>query len=117
MLKSQQRQQTSTEGTPFAVAGAAEGERWRLRFTGEFDLVGLQAAEAALAAALRERCSAIVIDLSDLTFMDSTGLRFVMSAQTLCSETDRQLTIRQGGPAIRRVFELTRLDTVLPFER
>lgn len=116
MPETQQSPQTSTELTPFAVEGTPEGERWRLRFVGGFDLAGLQAAETALAAALRERSPAIVIDLSDLTFIDSTGLRFAMDARALCSDAGRQLTIRPGGPAIRRVFELTRLDTVLPFE-
>lgn len=117
MLETQKSPQTSTEFTPLAVEGAPEGEHWRLRFAGEFDLAGLRTAQAALAAALHEHRAAIMIDLSDLTFIDSTGLWFVMDARTLCSDAGRRLVIRQGGPAVRRVFELTRLDTILPFER
>ncbi|MDO8208850.1 STAS domain-containing protein [Conexibacter sp. CPCC 206217] len=100
----------------FTVASAPDGARWRLRLRGEFDVAGLEAAQRALHGALGERCTGLVVDLSDLTFMDSTGLRFVLCAQRLCSAADRPFAVRQGGPAIRRLFELTRLDTVVPFE-
>jgi anti-anti-sigma factor len=41
--------------------------------------------------------------------MDSTGLRVVASADTRARQDGRRLVIVQGPPAVRRVFEITRL--------
>jgi stage II sporulation protein AA (anti-sigma F factor antagonist) len=101
----------------FAVTALQEGPDRRLRLAGEFDLAGFDAANAVLEDVLAERPATVVIDLSELTFMDSTGLRFVVGAQVRCVAAGRPLVIRQGGPTIHRLFEMTRLDTVLPFER
>jgi anti-anti-sigma factor len=81
-----------------------------LRVVGELDLVS----EPQLAAALeRSAGRPVTIDLSELAFMDSTGLRALLGA----SRTYPGLTLR--GPLqapVQRLLELTQTLPILPFE-
>ena len=51
-----------------------------------------------------------------LAFIDSTGLRFILSAHARAVELDRPFAIIRASDAVHRVFVLTRLDERLPFE-
>jgi anti-anti-sigma factor len=42
--------------------------------------------------------------------MDSTGLRVIVSADKRAKRSGRRAVIVQGPQAVRRVFEITRLD-------
>jgi anti-anti-sigma factor len=50
-----------------------------------------------------------LLDLRGLSFMDSTGLRFVVTADQRARQAGRRLAVVQGPGAIQRVFEITRL--------
>ena len=80
---------------------------------GEFDLAGLPQFEDAIAAVEAEGPPAIVVDLSGLTFMDSTGLRALVTADERARRAGRRLAIVPGPPPVRRVFEITQLDSKL----
>lgn len=84
-----------------------------LGLTGEFDLAGLPAFESAIAAVEEDEPATIVIDLSALTFMDSSGLRALVTADERARTAQRRLAIVAGPPTIRRVFEITKLDAYL----
>jgi anti-sigma B factor antagonist len=52
----------------------------------------------------------VVLDLSRLTFLDSTGLRCVVRADERAKEDGRRLVVVKGPEAVQRVFEITRLE-------
>src|SRR3954453_20535971 len=58
----------------------------------------------------------LVLDLWGLKFMDSTGLRLILSAHMRAIKTGRRLTIEHASDAVTRIFRLTggmeRLDVV-----
>jgi anti-anti-sigma factor len=54
--------------------------------------------------------TALVLDLRELTFIDSTGLRLIVAADARAREAGRTLALIQGPPAVQRVFEITMLD-------
>ena len=92
-------------------------ETVRLTLTGELDLSSALSFEEALLRIETDRSPrTIVIDLSRLKFMDSTGLRLILSAHARALKRGRRLVIVQGGAAVRRIFRLTgvedRLDIV-----
>jgi anti-anti-sigma factor len=64
---------------------------------------------------LRNRRARVHLDLSDLTFIDSTGLRLVWDADAASREDGLDLTLSVGPPEIMRVFDLTGLTRRLPF--
>ena len=82
----------------------------RLSLTGELDLASAPRVEEELERVERDGPPRLVLDLRGLTFMDSTGLRLIAGADARPRADDRRLTIVQGPPAVRRVFEITRLD-------
>jgi anti-sigma B factor antagonist len=77
---------------------------------GEFDLAGIEHFEAALATAEARAPGVLLVDLSGLEFMDSSGLRALVMADQRAREAGRRLAIVPGPPPVRRVFEITQLD-------
>ena len=51
-----------------------------------------------------------MVDLSKLTFLDSTGLRCIVTADERAREQGRRIVIVRGPDAVQRVFTITRLD-------
>jgi anti-anti-sigma factor len=85
----------------------------QLALTGEFDLAGLPGFEDRLREVEGEAPTVIVIDLTGLKFMDSSGLRALVTADARARKHERRLAIVPGPPEVRRVFEITKLDTRL----
>jgi anti-sigma B factor antagonist len=52
----------------------------------------------------------VVVDLSKLTFLDSTGLRCIVTANERAREQGRRMVIVRGPDAVQRVFSITRLE-------
>ena len=81
-----------------------------VKLTGDLDLSTAKRAEEAIEAAERSGSSMVVVDLRGLSFMDSTGLRVIVSADKRARRSNKRVVIVQGPAAVRRVFEITRLD-------
>ncbi len=60
---------------------------------------------------LGEPC--LVVDLSEVEFMDSTGLSALVVAYRQAVELGSSLLIAGAKPAVRRVLEITQLDMLL----
>ncbi|MBD0330818.1 MAG: STAS domain-containing protein [Thermoleophilia bacterium] len=82
----------------------------RVELQGELDLGTAEQLEDELGRVEAEGPELLVLDLRSLSFLDSTGLRVVASADARARDQGRRMVIVQGPPAVRRVFELTRLD-------
>ncbi|HEY5316432.1 MAG TPA: STAS domain-containing protein [Solirubrobacteraceae bacterium] len=98
---------------PFSIQIDATGDMVRIEFEGELDIATTSGAEAELRRVEQSGARVIVLDLRGLTFMDSTGLRLLVSADARAREADRRLAIVRGSAAVQRVLELTGLDARL----
>jgi anti-anti-sigma factor len=85
-----------------------------VKLTGEFDIAGRDLADEVLARA--DGAKKIVLDLSELEFIDSMGIHFVVTAHQAAEAEGREFAIVRGGPEVDRIFELVGLSDVLPFE-
>ncbi len=85
----------------------------RVKLAGDFDYSGRALADEVLESADGEE--SIVLDLSDVDFIDSMGIHFVVMAHDRAEREGRKLTIVRGGPNVTRVFSLVGLDDALPF--
>lgn len=56
----------------------------------------------------------LVIDLSGVTFLDSTALGVLIGAFKRARERDGELRVVKPSPIVSRIFEITALDSVLP---
>ena len=57
----------------------------------------------------------IVIDLSAVTFMDSSGLKSLLQAQARSQADSNRLRLVRPPRRVQRVFELTNTEGLLPF--
>ena len=91
----------------FEIAGYDSGTVPGLTVRGELDMASGPQLEEAVDAAIRESVGAFVIDLSDLEFIDSTGLQVLLRARGLLAREDRALAVVCPHGPVRRVFELS----------
>ena len=87
-----------------------DGTAVRLALTGELDIAGAARVEQELERIEREPPATIVLDLRELAFMDSTGLRVIVAADSRAREQARRLVIVRGTDTVQRIIEMTRLD-------
>lgn len=90
-------------------------DRYTLLLTGELDLASAPMIEQILPELCASGASEIVLDLRQLAFMDSSGLRTILSSKTLCEQHLCDFWLIRGMRAVQRVFELTGLAEKLPF--
>lgn len=76
---------------------------------GELDIATVDQFEEALATARASSPATLVIDLRELEFMDSTGLRAILLADQKATEDGLALALIRGPQAVHRVLELTRV--------
>jgi anti-anti-sigma factor len=82
---------------------------------GELDLASVDQLDGKLRELRETGFDQIELDLSALTFMDSTGLRLVLEWDNVAQRDGMRLRLRPGSPAIQRVFEVTGVADRLPF--
>lgn len=87
-----------------------EGDVTVLALTGEFDMAVVERFERELAAVEESSPPVIVVDLTHVRFMDSSGLRALIVADQRARQAGRRFAIVPGTPSVRRVFELTQLE-------
>jgi anti-sigma B factor antagonist len=77
---------------------------------GELDLSTVAKVQAELRRVEAEAPATVVVDLSKLTFLDSTGLRCIVTADERARDQGRRVVIVRGPDAVQRVFTITRLE-------
>jgi anti-sigma B factor antagonist len=83
---------------------------------GELDLSGAWILEQELGRLSDEESpEEVVLDLRGLEFMDSSGLRLVVMADSQAREAGRRLLLVPGAQPVQRVFEITRMNERLTF--
>jgi anti-anti-sigma factor len=96
--------------SPFEVTIEQRGGAVHVLMSGELDISTATRLEDELHRVEAERPRLIVLDLAQLAFMDSTGLRLLITADARAREEGRRLAIVQGSEMVQRVLRLTRLD-------
>ncbi|HEY1277297.1 MAG TPA: STAS domain-containing protein [Thermoleophilaceae bacterium] len=77
---------------------------------GELDLSTVGQVQDALERVEASSPRVLVVDLSKLTFLDSTGLRCLVTADERAREQERRFVIVRGPDAVQRVFSITGLE-------
>jgi anti-sigma B factor antagonist len=85
-----------------------EPDRVRVAVSGELDLSSALVFEEELRRIEKQSdVPLLVLDLRALKFMDSTGLRLILSAHARAIKSSRKLAIVEGGEVVRRIFKIT----------
>jgi anti-sigma B factor antagonist len=81
---------------------------------GELDIATAGQLELAVDDATADAVPELVLDLRELTFMDSTGLRTLAQANAKATQAGTALWIWRGPRQIDRVLEISGLGPLLP---
>lgn len=87
-----------------------------VRLSGDFDLLAVEPfnVEVERAAAMAEQ--AVVVDLRELTFIDSSGLRAILDGHAKIAARGVEVTFLKPAGRLMRVFAVTGTDRLLPFD-
>ena len=81
-----------------------------LALQGELDLSTVGKVQDELRRVEASAPPVVVLDLKKLTFLDSTGLRCLVTANERAREAGRRVVIVRGPDPVQRVFSITRLE-------
>jgi anti-sigma B factor antagonist len=98
---------------PFSVTVSAEGGRATVYLRGELDLSGVDRAREAIEQAEAGGDSLLVLDLSELEFIDSTGLEVLLRAARRAHDSGRRLIVQKPSRYVRRLLAMTAIDQSL----
>jgi anti-sigma B factor antagonist len=87
---------------PLEGPGGAPG----VAVSGELDIATAPALEAALEDAIRDSAGALVLDVTELEFVDSSGLSVLLRTRALLGREDRALVLVCPEGAVLRVLEV-----------
>ena len=100
---------------PLTVSTTRHADRCVIAAIGDLDLSSVAALDAEVRAVEATDVDQIIIDLSGVTFMDSTGLRLLVQADARSRADSNRLRLVRGSRRVQRVFELTNTEAMLPF--
>jgi anti-sigma B factor antagonist len=84
-------------------------------FSGELDISRADEVERELERLESGKPTTLVFDLRELEFLDSTGLRIILGADSRARREGRRVAIVPGPEKVHRVFRITLLDRRLDF--
>lgn len=90
-------QSTDSEGAPL------------LKLRGELDMLSAVNLRETVEGLVDHQCDHLVVDLSELDFMDSSGIAVLIYAVN----SIKAIELRNASPIIRRIIEATGLSNVL----
>ncbi|MEN9507189.1 MAG: hypothetical protein RI958_3115 [Actinomycetota bacterium] len=93
---------TVDHSAPFRLSIAEDGT---VVAGGEVDMAVGPELEALVMPLVRQR--SVVIDLSAVSFLDSSGLRSLLRIAQIADEHGTDLVVRSPSPEVGRLFELT----------
>lgn len=96
------------------IATTPGSDRYVITVSGEVDLASSPELDTAIIAAIKFGSSSLVIDLTDVSFMDSSGLGVIVRGLKRCREADKDLDLVITNERVLKVFGITGLDQVIP---
>ncbi|MDG4825797.1 STAS domain-containing protein [Asanoa sp. WMMD1127] len=84
-----------------------------IHLTGDVDLDSHLDVEAAIVSAIEAGADPVVVDLSEVPFLDSSGVRALIHARNVALDRQARLTVRDPQPIVAQVLRLTQVAPLL----
>lgn len=99
------------------VEGERQGTVCLVRVHGEIDLSNAHEVSSEISGAMGQEAQRLVVDLSDITYLDSAGVALLLrlAERLRFRRRQLQLVVPRGSP-VRRVLDFTGLPRVIPLE-
>ena len=92
---------------PFSLSVERNSDEVAVVVVGELDLASADTLGQAVADVRAAGFPAIALDLRGVDFIDSTGLRMLLSLRNDATREGHALTLMSPAPTVRRIFALT----------
>jgi anti-sigma B factor antagonist len=102
-------------GELFEMAERQEGGATVVALSGELDFGTVAQVQTRLAE-LRDAGERTVLDLDELTFMDSTGIRLILTACEDAQQRDWSFRVTRGSERVQRVLDAAQVIDRLPYD-
>ena len=112
---SERSNHTIAPAAPFRIDVRPERDIVHVCPSGEVDLATVGAIREQIDELTAAGFRRIVLDLSGVTFLDSTGIRLVVDLTGCARAEGWALAIVEGSTAVQQVFHITGLRGRLPF--
>ena len=89
-----------------------ECDKWILETTGDIDIVSSKTLKEVLVNKFEEKTTDIILDFTQLDYIDSTGLGIIIGAYGRMKESGKKLTIIHPKESIKRLLTITGLDKI-----
>lgn len=83
-----------------------------VRLMGELDMATAGDLRDELLRLAADGAKLVTVDMSDLSFIDSTGLSVLISALKRLRQQGGDMTLKSPGPSARKVLEITGLTEI-----
>jgi anti-anti-sigma factor len=97
------------------IRSERQGDSHVVALAGEFDIDGVAQVDRELRRAEAANAREILLDLTGLGFMDSSGVRMILEAQARSRADGHRLLLSCAPGPVQRLFDLTDLTSRLPF--
>jgi anti-sigma B factor antagonist len=103
------------QNATFEVDVREDTAQCHVRLRGELDVDTASRVKEALEQAEQTRSPWIVVDMTELAFIDSTGIQALLMADRNARRNGHRLSFTRGGPQVERVLRLCGLGSTLDF--
>lgn len=99
--------------TEFRIAVVREEHETLVAVAGELDVFTIVQLAERLSCLTDAGSGNVVLDLTDLTFIDAAGLATIVNVRRQLRDADRRLVVRNPSPPVRSVLQVTGLSDIL----
>jgi len=92
-----------------------DGDVHYIALRGELDLANAEDVQRELKRVESTDAKAIVVDLQQLSFLDSTGIRLLLEAQARSMQDGQRLSLLRAPEIVQRVLRIAGVEDRLPF--
>ncbi len=103
-------------GPTFAVRAEARGDDIRVVVAGEVDLSTAPALRDAVLGAIARAVSVVVVDLGNVSYLDSTGVHCLFDAAAAANGKSKAVRVEHAPAHVARVLRISGLADVMAIE-
>lgn len=105
---------TGGDGELLRITTVSDKNAWTVSLAGELDLSSADQLDTTIAELCADGAERIVLEMGELQFMDSTGLRSLLVGAELCEVNGCRLLIGSTSLQVERLFSVSGVDGKLP---
>lgn len=96
----------------FSIKEISEGTKHYLELSGELDAFTAPELREKLIPLVEQSGHTVIVDLSEVTYMDSTGLGVFVGAIKAENKHQSEIILKNMTQRVRRLFDITGLDEI-----